>query len=112
MFYGRIIFMIPEKKPMKRLISLNTFDCLWIYVLRILLDKPMHAYAIRKKVEERFGFKPGTVTAYKVLYLLKKEGYVKSRKEERITNYEITAQGKKILQEARNFYERQLKILR
>ena len=104
--------MISEEKPVKRLVSLNTVDCLWMYILRILLDKPMHAYAIRKKVEERFGFKPGTVTAYKVLYLLKKEGYVKSRKEDRITNYEITARGRKILQEARKFYERQLRILR
>lgn len=98
--------------PVERLVSLNTNDCLWIYVLRILSDGKMHAYALRKMIEERFGFRPGTVTAYKVLYLLKKDGYVKSRKDGRITNYEITSEGKKILQEARNFYEMQIRFLR
>lgn len=103
---------IREASPMNRLVSLNTYDCLWIYVLRILLEKPVHAYALRKIIEKRFGFEPGMVSAYKVLYLLEQEGYVKSRKNGRVTNYEITASGKKILESARKFYETQAKILK
>lgn len=101
-----------EDRPMKRLVSLNTFDCLWIYVLKILSEKPVHAYALRKMIEERFGFEPGMVSAYKVLYLLEQEGFVKSKESGRVTNYEITHEGKRILSAARNFYERQARILK
>ncbi|VVB61521.1 Transcriptional regulator PadR-like family protein [uncultured archaeon] len=101
-----------QTTPMKRLISLNTYDCLWVYVLKILSEKPVHAYALRKMIEERFGFEPGMVSAYKVLYLLLQEGYVKSRESGRVTNYEITSQGKKIIEAARKFYESQAKILK
>lgn len=98
--------------PMRRLISLNTYDCLWIYVLRILKEKPVHAYALRKMIKERFGFEPGTVSAYKVLYLLEQEGFVKSRENGRVTNYAITSSGRKILAAAGKFYEKQAKILK
>ena len=101
-----------DATPMKRLASLNTYDCLWIYVLRVLLDAPVHAYALRKIIELRFGFEPGMVSAYKVLYLLEQDGYVKSSESGRVTNYEITASGKKILSAAQKFYEGQAKILK
>ncbi len=101
-----------DAAPMKRLISLNTYDCLWIYVLRILLDKPVHAYALRKIISARFGFEPGTVSAYKVLYLLEQEGFVRSRERGRVTDYEITSSGRKILAAAGKFYERQAGILK
>ena len=100
-----------EASPMKRLTYLNTYECLWIYILRILLDAPVHAHALRKMIEERFGFEPGMVSAYKVLYLLEQEGYVKSRENGRVTNYEITAAWKKILESAQKFYGMQAKIL-
>jgi len=101
-----------ESTPVRRLVSLNTYDCLWIYVLRILTDAPVHAYALRKMIEARFGFEPGMVSAYKVLYLLEQDGYVTSKECGRVTNYEITASGKKILQDAQKFYEKQAKILK
>jgi len=105
-------FSATGASPIKRLVSLNTFDCLWIYVLRILSEKPVHAYALRKMIDERFGFEPGMVSAYKVLYLLEQDGYVKSMENGRVTNYEITPSGKNILLDARNFYEKQAKILK
>lgn len=101
-----------EVSPMRRLIYLNTSECLWIYVLRILLDAPVHAYALRKMIDARFNFEPGMVSAYKVLYLLEQEGYVKGTENGRVTNYEITSSGKKILESARKFYEMQARILR
>lgn len=98
--------------PLRRLISLNTYDCLWIYVLKILSEKPVHAYALRKMIKMRFGFEPGTVSAYKVLYLLEQEGYVRSKAKGRVTNYAITGAGRKILDAARKFYEGQARILK
>jgi DNA-binding PadR family transcriptional regulator len=97
--------------PLERLIELNTKDCLWIYVLRILEDGPTHAYAIRKEIEKRFGFRPGTVTAYKVLYLLSRKGLVKKASKGRQKVYEITPRGRKALDSASGFYRTRIKAL-
>jgi DNA-binding PadR family transcriptional regulator len=98
--------------PLTRLIELNTKDCLWIYVLRILQDGPRHAYVIRKDIEQRFGFEPGTVTAYKVLYLLSKSGYVKKTVTGRQKVYALTPAGRKALREAIDFYKSRVRVLR
>lgn len=98
--------------PLSHLVELNTKDCLWIYILRILQDGPIHAYAIRKDIEKRFGFKPGTVTAYKVLYLLSKSGFVKKTVSGRQKVYTITPAGRKSLREAIGFYKTRVKALR
>ena len=97
--------------PMKRLRELNTRECLWLYVLRILSEKPTHAYTIRSEIHDRFGFKPGNVTAYKVLYLLRRDGYVTQKRDGRIRIYTITDKGKSALKEAINFYKFRIKFL-
>lgn len=91
--------------PMDKLERNNTYDCLWPYVLRILKDKPTHAYVLRAEIEHRFGFKPGNVTAYRVLYALKKKGYVEKTKEGVKQVYSITPKGAKLLKEATGFYK-------
>ena len=96
-------------KPLERLQKLNTNDCLWIYVLSILKEKPFHAYAIRGEIEKRFGFRPGNVTSYKVLYLLTKSGYTTKKKDDRRVVYTITESGKKELRKASNFYKQLIK---
>lgn len=98
--------------PIRRLKKLNTTDCLWIYVLRILRDGPMHAYALRKAIQERFGFMPGTVTAYKVLYLLSRGGLVEKKESGRQVIYTITAKGRKTLREAADFYSERARVLK
>ena len=97
--------------PLKRLRELNTRDCLWTYVLRILQDEPMHAYAIRSEIEKRFGFRPGNVTSYKVTYLLSRKGFVKKERKGRRVVYEITPEGRKALKEAVGFYKERVKLL-
>ena len=63
--------------------------------------EPVYAYEIRDRIEERFGFKIGKVTAYMVLYRLELDGYVKT--EWRIIDnrqrkyYRITDSGRKTL---------------
>jgi len=97
--------------PLFRLEHLNTKECLWIYTLRILRDGPTHAYTIRKEIELRYGFKPGTMTAYKVLYLLKKAGLVKKTRHGRRKVYKITESGRKALADAVRFYKSRIRLL-
>ncbi|UCD07347.1 MAG: helix-turn-helix transcriptional regulator [Candidatus Aenigmatarchaeota archaeon] len=96
---------------LKRLEKLNTRDCLWMYVLGILNKKPTHAYVIRKEIEKKFDFRPGTVTAYRVLYRLREAGLVKKTKEDRRVVYNITPKGKQDLKKAINFYKQRIKLL-
>ena len=98
-------------KLIRRLVKLNTNDCLWIYILRILRDKETHAYMLRHEIEERFGFKPGTVTAYRVLYHLSGRGFVSKRSEGRRKIYSITQKGRDELGRALRFYRKQLESL-
>lgn len=98
-------------KLLRRLAHLNTKDCLWIYILRILQDRETHAYMLRKQIEDRFGFKPGTVTAYRVLYHLTGKGFVSKKTDGRRKVYSITKKGREELKNAVKFYRNQIKAL-
>jgi DNA-binding PadR family transcriptional regulator len=98
-------------KLLKRLTDLNTKDCLWIYILRILRDKPVHAYMLRGEISGRFGFRPGTVTAYRVLYSLTARGFVSKKIDGRRKIYHITEKGKEALKDAVSFYKKQGRAL-
>lgn len=88
-----------------------TTENLWIYVLSLLKEKPRYGYEIRNYIKERFGFNPGKVTSYLVLYRLVQEGYIalKEGKEAslgpRRKYYTITEEGKKLLGEAERFLD-------
>ncbi len=97
---------------LNRLVELNTKDCLWVYILRILKEKPMHGYLIRSEIEKRFSFKPGTMTAYKVLYLLTRAGLVKKTQEGRKRVYIITPKGRQELSQAVKFYNERVSLLK
>jgi PadR family transcriptional regulator, regulatory protein PadR len=62
--------------PSRRLREKLTKENLWIYILSLLKRKPMYGYELRDAVEKRFGFRPGNVTAYRVLYALNRAGLV------------------------------------
>jgi DNA-binding PadR family transcriptional regulator len=100
-----------EDKLIKRLQQLNTKDCLWIYILSILSEKPTHAYSIRSEIEKKFNFLPGNVTAYRVLYYLTSQNFVKKMVEGRRKVYYITAKGEMELSKAITFYKKQLKLI-
>ena len=90
--------------PLERLKALNTTDCLWIYILRILKEGPTHAYTIRSEIRRSFGFEPGIMTAYKVLYQLHRKGLVTKTLEGRKKVYKITQKGLSHLKQASAFY--------
>ncbi len=93
-------------KPMQRLERLNTKECLWPYILKILSEKPSHAYTLRKKIKKQFGFMPGTMTAYSTLYSLFLNGFVSKEIQGRRKIYKITQKGKRELKKAREFYKK------
>ncbi len=94
--------------PFERLEKLNTKDNLWIYILALLEKKPNHAWNILSLIEQEFGFKPGTITPYRVLYRLEEKNLVKSSLKERKRIYQITAQGKEELKKVKSFYKQLL----
>ncbi len=98
-------------KPMKRLVKLNTQECLWPYILKILKEKPAHAYILRQEIKKRFDFLPGQVTSYTTLYSLKKQGFVSKEKKDRLVVYTITEKGKQALKQSQDFYRNTTKKL-
>jgi len=97
--------------PIERLLKSNTIENLWIYILFLLEKRKIYAWEIPAIIEEKFGFKSGKITPYRVLYRLEKEGSVKSELRERRRVYQITEKGKKELEKAKSFYKTILKWL-
>lgn len=92
-------------KPMRRLTYLNTTECLWPYILKIISEKPSHAYTLRREIQKKFGFLPGQVTSYTTLYSLFRQGLVEKERKDRIVVYKITKKGKQELKKALAFYK-------
>ncbi len=93
----------------KRLKEKTGIEILWIYILSLLKKESCHPYLLRKKIEKEFGFLPGEVTVYVVLYKLKARDYVNSKKEENKTVYSITKKGKELFKEAEKIFKKKIK---
>lgn len=91
--------------PLKRLRRKLTVENLWIYILKLLNEKPMYAYELQDEIKKRFDFNIGKITSYIVLYKLKNSGFVESKLEEEKNSgrvrryYKITEKGKILLKE-------------
>jgi DNA-binding PadR family transcriptional regulator len=89
---------------MRRMKKKTTSEMLWPYFLRLLKERPMHGYELRREVLKRFGWKPPTVTSYVVLHRLQRRGYVtagwvEQRGKPARKCYRITGEGEKLLRE-------------
>ncbi|MCD6229614.1 MAG: PadR family transcriptional regulator [Candidatus Diapherotrites archaeon] len=94
------------QKPSERLKKKIEKENLWLFILSLLQHKGKKSGSeLRSLITERFGFVYGNVTAYKVLYLLKRSGYVKPQKKGKFVYYTITAQGKEELEAAKKVLE-------
>jgi len=102
---------VEKSKEIDRLKRKLGIELLWIYLLSMLKKKSSHAYVLRKEIKEKFGFLPGNVSAYVVLYKLKNRGFVSAKKEGNRTVYSITAEGKKLLKDAKKELDNTLKII-
>lgn len=96
-------------KAMKRLISRTTRDNLWLYVLTLLKERDYFAYELRGAIQERFGVEMASVTAYVLLYKLRRDKLVQLSEERREGKrptrkyYKITDLGLQTLIEARKY---------
>jgi PadR family transcriptional regulator PadR len=99
------------QKPAERLKKKVQKENLWLFILSLLNKKDRYGYEIRDLIKKRFGFLSGNVTAYKVLYLLERGGYVSSKKGKK-RYYKITASGREQLKKSKQFFESVLKSLK
>jgi len=95
--------------PFERLRNSNTKGNLWIYILTLLKEREVYGWEIPDLIQEKFGFKPGKITPYRVLYRLEEEGFVKSKTKKRRKFYYITKKGRKEIKRAKDFYRQILK---
>jgi len=63
-------------KAIHRLVEKITKANLWLYILRLLQEKPRYGYEVKGKIKDKFGFSPAIVSGYVILYKMKKDGLV------------------------------------
>ena len=102
---------VEQSKEIERMRRKLGVELLWIYLLSLLKKKPSHAYALRSEISEKFGFLPGNVSAYVVLYKLQNRGFVKTKKDGNRTVYSVTTEGKALLKSAKNELQKVEKLL-
>jgi DNA-binding PadR family transcriptional regulator len=103
---------MPSASPSSRLREKITTDNLWLYILSLLKKKDMYGYELREAVESSYGFRPGNVTAYRVLYALKRKALVKTiEKKQKRKYYSITQKGKAELEKGKSILKNTLESL-
>ncbi len=98
------------REPVERLKKKVQKENLWFFILCILERQDKYGYELRNLLKERFGFLTGNVTAYKVLYLLEKGGYVKQAMKGNKKYYRATSSGIAQLKKARKFFKEMKKL--
>lgn len=99
------------REPAGRLEKKVDRENLWLYICCLLAERDMYGFEIRRLIQGKFGFLAGSVTAYKVLYLLEHGGYVGSYLKSGRRYYRITDRGKGQLRKAREFFRKRMKTL-
>ena len=89
--------------PIERLKKKVQKENLWFFILSLLEKKELYGNEIRELIKKEFGFFSGTVTAYKVLYILERGGYVAKFSKKGRKYYNITSKGKGQFKKARKF---------
>ncbi len=89
--------------PIERLVKSNTTDNLWLYILSLLRTRPVYGWEIPGLIEREFGFRPGKITPYRVLYRLEMDRFVSSTVGNRRRVYRINEKGVKELRQAAKF---------
>ncbi|TFF92326.1 PadR family transcriptional regulator [Candidatus Thorarchaeota archaeon] len=94
-----------QPKAIHRLVKKLTKEMLWIYILRLLQEKPRYGYEIKKLVTERFGFSPATVSGYAIIYRLVKDGLIEEQERDESPRkyYGITDEGIDAMKDAKEF---------
>jgi len=102
----------PETKPERRLAHSLSHGNIWLSLLSLLRRRgKAYAYELDGLVEDGFGYRPGRVMVYVVLYKLEAEGLIRSSFEGRRKYYAITAKGGRALSFAKGHLARLAKKL-
>ncbi len=107
-----VIEEVKTTPAFKRLISKITKETLWLYVIDVLKEKPLYAYAVRVAIRQKYGFKVATVTVYTVLYRMRREGLLETFEEGGTTYYKPSEKGLKAYETALNFLETLVKVFK
>ncbi|MHA1238799.1 MAG: PadR family transcriptional regulator [Candidatus Odinarchaeia archaeon] len=100
-----------EVKAFQRLKKKLTKENLWLYILRLLQEKPRYGYEIKSEIKKRFNFSPATVTGYVILYKMGRDGLVETKWEQNEKGrpdrkyYTITEKGIKAMKMAKEFIQ-------
>lgn len=94
-----------DPKAIARLEDKLTKEMLWIYILRLLQERPHYGYEIKELIQKRFGFSPATVSGYAIIYRLTKDGLIEEQRQEDSPRkyYAITNKGSQAMSEAKEF---------
>ncbi len=102
---------LEKSREIARLKEKLGIEVLWVYLLSLLKKEPSHAYILRNKIQEEFGFRPGNVSVYVVLYKLEGRGFVSAKREDNRKVYSITEKGRELLKAAEKEFKEREKIL-
>jgi len=94
---------LAETRAFRRLVRKLTEENLWLYIIAVLLRKPMYAYEVKTNIEKVFGFKPKTITVYAVLYRMVREGLLVTERKDGVKLYLPTDKGIKAFKEGLKF---------
>ena len=94
-----------QSRAVERLVNKLTKEMLWIYILRLLQERPHYGYEIKELVTKRFGFSPATVSGYAIIYRLQRDGLIQSQASSESTRkyYELTEKGIEAMKLAKEF---------
>jgi PadR family transcriptional regulator PadR len=94
-----------QPKAMARLVNKLTKEMLWMYILRLLQERPHYGYEIKELITKRFGFSPATVSGYAIIYRLTKDGLIEEQRKDDSPRkyYAITEKGSRAMSEAKSF---------
>jgi len=98
-------------RPLERLESSLTLNNLWLYSLKLLLERPMFSRELHGQIKERYKIRADMITVYSVLYRLERGGYIKKAGNYR-KYYEVTERGRQELREGLELIEKVLKLLK
>jgi len=89
--------------PFERFKNLNTEGNLWIYILTLGKEEEICVEDVRRLIFEKFGFLPGNLLLKRVLYRLRRQGYIKTEKYKGKRAFTTTEKGQKELEKMRRF---------
>jgi DNA-binding PadR family transcriptional regulator len=105
----------PSQKPkaVTRLVNKLTKEMLWIYILRLLQERPHYGYELKELVTRKFDFSPATVSGYAIIYRLIKDGLIVESEGDSSPRkyYSITDKGRAAMTDAKKFLNETIELV-